>query len=69
MILFAYQGVNYQADQRFYDESLVQLPNGVVLQVDEWDETMPPQPADLTPIDANFAEGYAPPLAEVIKEG
>ena len=66
MIRFVYQRITYQVDLKAYDENLIQLPNGVVLQAEAWDETSPPQPVDLTPIDPNFKEGYSPPLAEQV---
>jgi hypothetical protein len=66
MIHFSWQDVTYKVEDRAYDDNLIQLPDGVVLQADGWLESMPPQPTGLRTIDPNFADDYTPPMAEVV---
>jgi len=48
MITLFYRGKEYEVADRAYDDNcLIVLPNGTVLEVGIWYESMPPQPGDI----------------------
>ncbi len=47
MIHFEFEGKKYVVSGEAYDTNLISLPDGTLLAVDGWFESMPPQPGNL----------------------
>jgi hypothetical protein len=63
-IKFSFNGQNYEAGMAFYDKSRAVLPDGTVVQVGGWFETMPPQPQGITGCDLLPFNGTVEEIAE-----
>ncbi len=46
-IRFSWEGKNYEVDISAYDIGLIELPDGSILEAEEWLESYPPQPQNL----------------------
>ena len=48
MITFDFEGRHYKVDMSVYEKELIKLPDGRILLVSGWLETMPPKPRGLS---------------------
>lgn len=61
-IRFSFGGQNYEVGMEAYEKSVIQLPDGRVLEVGMWLESMPPKPS-LLKVRTNFSSIENAPLA------
>ena len=47
LIYFSYDGKEYTVTMTAYDMNLIRLPDGRLLQVHGWQETLPPRPMSI----------------------
>lgn len=47
MIMFSFEGKNYEVSMDAYEQDIIVLPDGTLLQVDGWWERIPPRPRAL----------------------
>ena len=51
MIVFEFEGITYECSQLAYRKNKIVLPDGKVLEADDWFEGLPPQPSGLIVVD------------------
>jgi hypothetical protein len=54
MIEFIWNGHSYKVGMEAYDKNRIVLPDGILLEAEEWLESHPPQPIELHQIRHNF---------------
>ncbi len=62
-IRFNWDGKSYTVEMRAYDLGRIALPDGRVLEVGKWLESMPPKPTEMRELNHLFGEQPAEDIA------